>query len=390
VTGQSNGKIAGGTSNPDAYDAYLRGLELYLRGTPEDIVKAVAAFRQALVIDPDFGAASADLAWLFWDLDDQRAKALGLSWEKYDEIEAKTYEYLEAAAKHPSPSYYQLIAFLLIRQRKSDEAIDALQKGLALNPSHPWTLEALSHALSFNGRPGDGRAYIDAALRVDPGWNESRYHLAGLAAFGESRFEDATALLEKIDVRSPNPWPKFYGLQLLLSAYGHLGNNVKIAATKKNLEMILTERSEGEPNLLKTQQYFVFKHEADIERLLEGLHKAGVPDLHKDVELSPKDRLTGSEIKALILGRNLRGRKIAPEVENYGRTVSADGSVRETVGSWSGSGTSWVQADFMCDAFPRIFANCGAVFRNPFGNQEQNNAYLAVFRGSRYEFAVVK
>ena len=108
---------------------------------------------------------------------------------------------------------------------------------------------------------------------------------------------------------SPDPWPKFYGLQVLLSAYGHLGRSAEIAATKENLRTVLRERDEGEPDWLLTQQYFVFKHEADIERLLAGLGKAGVPELPADVDLRAKDRLTGAEIKSLIFGRELRGRR---------------------------------------------------------------------------------
>ena len=56
---------------------------------------------------PDFGRAAAELAWVYWNADEARLKALGLSW---DEIDAKIYEYLAEAAKHPSPTYYQIIA----------------------------------------------------------------------------------------------------------------------------------------------------------------------------------------------------------------------------------------------------------------------------------------
>ena len=55
VTGEGKAKIAGGTSNPAAYEAFLRGLELELRGTPEDIAKAVPLYEQALTLDPNFG-----------------------------------------------------------------------------------------------------------------------------------------------------------------------------------------------------------------------------------------------------------------------------------------------------------------------------------------------
>ena len=212
VSGQGKADIAGGTSNPAAYEAYLRGSELESRNTPEDIVKAEAHYRQALQLDPNFGTAMAALAWLYWNADDQRVTALGLS---RDELDDKLRESLDAAAKHPSPTYYQINADLLVRERKSDEAIAILQKAVAMDPSHPWTYEGLSQALIFNGRPKDARAYLDAAMRVDPGWTDWRHYQAGLADFGQGRFEEAVASLEKIDFGSPEPWPKFYGLHVL-------------------------------------------------------------------------------------------------------------------------------------------------------------------------------
>jgi TolB-like protein/class 3 adenylate cyclase len=378
---------SGGTNNAAAYDAYLRGLNLRERDSVGDFVNAIANYREAVTLDPNFGMAHAELAWAYWDTDGERAKALGLSW---DEINTKLYESLDAAAKHPSTSYYQLISQLLVRERKSDEAIAALQKAVVLDPSDPWTLANLSNAMIFNGQPRKGRAFLDAAMRVHPGWNDYHIYRAGLAAFGEGRFEDAATSLEKINLRSPVPWNKFYGLQVLLSAYGHLGNSSKVAVIKEDLKDVLKQMNHGEPSLLLTQDFFVFKHEADIERLVEGLRKAGVPELPTDVDLPPKDRLTGREIKSLILGHELRGRKIAPEVEDYRRIMSADGSISVTIGTWSSTGTSWAQGNFMCNAYLKNLTVCGAVFRNPLGTFEQKNEYLSIYRENRFEFSVVK
>lgn len=72
---------------------------------------------------------------------------------------------------------------------------------------------------------------------------------------------------------APNPWPKFYGLQVLASAYGRLGRSAAAAATIEKLKTVLRERNEGELNQLLTQRYFVYKNEADIARLLDGLGK---------------------------------------------------------------------------------------------------------------------
>ena len=155
-------------------------------------------------------------------------------------------------------------------------------------------------------------------LRVDPdpGWMDYRHYQAGLAYFGQGRFEEAVGVLEKIDMQSPDPWAKFYaraGACFGLRASRPQRPDRDLHGPVE--EAVMAERNDEEPNQLLTQKFFVFKNEADIERLLDGLSKAGVPELPADVDLDPKDRLTGPEIKSLVFGHELRGRKTAPEVE---------------------------------------------------------------------------
>jgi adenylate cyclase len=382
--------IAGGTSNPAAYDLYLRGLDIYYRNnSPEEFAQAVSYFKQAAELDSNFGLAFAQLAWTHWDADDARAKAMGSSYEKVSE---KIPEFLALAARHPSSIYYQLVAELLVREHRSDEAVDVLLKAIALNPSDPWNYIGIAKALNFSGRPREALDYMDAALRVDPdpGWGEERYYLTGLAEFDQGRFEQAIGQFEKIDfLFSTEPWPKFYASQLLVSAYEHLGRTDQVAVALQKLKAILSERHEGEPNLLLTQDYLVFKNAVDAERLLNGLSRAGVPDLPETADLDPKDRLTEAEIKALIVGRNLRGHTTTPEVVPYSRISSNDGSISVTVGLRTDEGTSWVQGNFLCNAHPTYPTNCGAIFRNPYGKPELENEYKAVYRHRQFEFSVV-
>ncbi|MER9445551.1 guanylate cyclase [Mesorhizobium sp. M0340] len=365
VSAQGKADVAGGTRNPAAYEAYLQGLEIYnRRNTPDEFAQAVRFLQQALELDPNFGAAAASLAWAYWEMDGPRGKALAVS-----DIGAlyNVYKYLDQAAKHPSPSYYQLVASLLVREHRSDEAVAVMFKAVALDPSDPLNYVGLAEALNFNGRPNEARDYLVAANRVDPGGNDHRHYLAGLAEFGQGRFEEAVDYLERIDLQSPDPWPKFYGLQVLVSAYAHLGRSDQVAAYSDRLRNVMLERKDGGANQLVTQRYFVFKNPTDIGRLLDGLDKAGLPELPEEVDLDAKDRLTGSEIRSLILGRDLRGG-----------------------GAWIDKGTSWVQQNFLCDAIPKVQTTCGAIFRNPAGTPERRNEYTAVFRFDRFEFSTVK
>ena len=58
----SSAEEAGGTNNVAAYEAWLRGWDLRERNSVDDFVKAAGYFKQALVLDPNFGAADAALA----------------------------------------------------------------------------------------------------------------------------------------------------------------------------------------------------------------------------------------------------------------------------------------------------------------------------------------
>ncbi|MET3597096.1 class 3 adenylate cyclase/TolB-like protein/Flp pilus assembly protein TadD [Mesorhizobium shonense] len=382
---------AGGTGNPEAYEAYLKGMDIYNRiNTPEEFAQAVKYFQQAVQLDPDFGAAYAQLAWAYWDADVARVVVMGLT---TDLAQGKIYETLEAAARDPSPGYYQLVAELMVREHDSDDAVTVLLKSVALDPSDTWNYLSLANALNFNGRSTEVQSYLDAAARVDPNsWMDYRRYQAGLAEFGQEKFEDAVRSIEKMDLISADPRAKFYALQVLISAYGHLGRTDQAAAALETLRKVVARRWEWEPSQLMTQDSMVFKNTADIERLLAGLTKAGVPELSALAKagMNPKDRLTGAEIKSLMFGHETRGKLVMPTFLPMQRTTSIRGAVSETVGQRSRVGTSWVQGDFLCNAFPRELTSCGAIFRNSFRTPGRQDEYKSVYRWEQFEFSVVE
>jgi TolB-like protein/class 3 adenylate cyclase/TPR repeat protein len=387
VTDGGKAKIAGGTDNPAAYEALLHGLELAHRGTLEDTVKAVKYYEQALSLDPNFGRAQAELAWVYWNSTVPVNEALGLS---RGDWKWKLHFHLEAAAKNPSPSYYQILAQQLVRQHRSDEAVATLEKAIALDSSDAGSYADMSQALTFNGRPAEGRGYIDAAMRLDPGWTPWRRYLAGLAYFSMGRFEDAIASLEKIAPGTDGDSTSFFSLILRLSADGHLGRTTNITPVKNRLKSVLTAWGEDELNELLVQDSFVFKNESDIERLLAGLRKAGVPELPAHADSTLKDRLTGAEITALVFGHVLEGRATWPTIGGFKWTITPDGSTNFAIGAQNYKGASWTQVGFLCAAYPMILTSCGPIFHNPGGTFENKNEYVYLLNYARYEFSVVE
>jgi adenylate cyclase len=246
----------------------------------------------------------------------------------------------------------------------------------------------MSAAMTFNGRAAEGRGYVDAAMRVEPGWTSWRYYLAGLAYFSMDRFEDAIASLEKINPKFGGLWTNFYGLIVRLSACGQLGRVGDIAVVKETLKPILTEMGERELTGLLAQNNFVFKNEADTKRLLDGLRKAGVPELPFGYDAKSKDRLTGEEIKSLTFGHKIRGQRLDAGVV-YSRTTAEDGTTR-VIGGGPSPGTSTIQGDTSCTRYLGSGRSCAAVFRNPNGSFAQENEYLWVEQWHRFEFSVMK
>ena len=79
----------------------------------------------------------------------------------------------------------------------------------------------MSWALILNGRPQDGRDYLDAALRVEPKWTTWRYLMGGLAEFSMGRYAEAAAMLEKLEPERGvtsfwDFWGNYNGLRLLV------------------------------------------------------------------------------------------------------------------------------------------------------------------------------
>jgi hypothetical protein len=176
---------------------------------------------------------------------------------------------------------------------------------------------------------------------------------------------------------------------LRISADGHLGRSADVAVVKEKLKQVMSEDNQPELTGLLARNDFPYKTHADTERLLDGLRKAGVPDLPSGFDPKSKDRLSGPEIKELFYGHEIRGREVASGGA-YWRKTEPDGSYRATVGAKSFEGISWIEDDVLCVAGRISPIACRAVYRNPAGTLDHKNEYLYFRDIDRFEFSVVK
>ncbi len=357
---QRGAAMAGGTDNPNAYEAYLKGRGLLKSRTPDDWRAALTAYRRALDLDPDFGAASAEIAWIYHDATGNRLTALGMDGGEALNEEVK---YMERAERNPSAAYYQLLSDQQLGAQRSDQAIVSAQKAIDLDPSDPLSFHAMAYALILNGQPARGLDFIERATRLDPNWSAWRHFLKGFGLFSSQRYEDALVELRKIGPSddSFDAWSRYLGNQVLLSIYGRLGRLDDVANLRAELDVAARDENAAAFTGLLAMNGFPFKNYSDTDRFLTGLRSAGVPELPFGLDPNSRLRLRGEKIRNVFFGHELTGTQLETG-EKAVRLTSIDGQATVTVGEWHGEGFSEIEGDAICSWFPTSPRNCYTVF----------------------------
>jgi TolB-like protein/Flp pilus assembly protein TadD len=238
IAEQLNAKLTGAehkeitdkpTTNPVAYDAYLRGLAIeHNEYGYESYQHAAAAYIQAVQLDPKFAFAWARLAvlrsFLFFNTIDQnlntpaavqeaadRAMALapeaGESWiakgayhyRVLRDFEGAVTAYQEAQRRLPNNAFLlENLAFVLRRVGRWQDAETNYNKALELDPRDVSLLSSLGGEFyGYLRRFDDARAVVDRALQISPDSDTARAIKAGILQ-NEGRLPEAAQELTRI------------------------------------------------------------------------------------------------------------------------------------------------------------------------------------------------
>ena len=220
------------TDNLEAYDFYLRGMEIAARFTREGNTRARGMFEKAIELDPKYADAYAGLGRTYlttWQLgwsDDprtlDRAFELALKGKNLDPnlatlrgllahvyVWRKRYDSAIAEARKVidldpnSADGYQDLAEILTWAGRAEEAVGLVKKAMRLNPDYPFHyLWALGHAQTLAGQIGEAIESFKEFIERNPDFMPVHVHLAFIYTEMD-RLEEARSHMAHVKRLSP-------------------------------------------------------------------------------------------------------------------------------------------------------------------------------------------
>jgi adenylate cyclase len=261
-------------SDLTAYDLLLRGKHRLERGSMEDVLAARGIFERVLEIDPDYAPGYVELAeTYFYEAISDWSGAPEAAVEKLFELGH------EAARLDPQDSRARLcLAFGYLRIKGNLEAAKAqVEEAIALNPNDLDNYCLKGFLSTYMGELEDVLWCTSQAIRRAPNMPEKCLHSRVMAEYLLGRYADAIATFARMSR------PPIELIGWVAACYAELGRDSEARAAAQQFR----DRARTEKPGLATDdpaawtaywaRRFPARDRASVERLLEGLRKAGFP-----------------------------------------------------------------------------------------------------------------
>jgi adenylate cyclase len=250
------------TDNAEAYDCVLRGREQYRLFSKDGNAAARRLYERAIELDPNYAAAHAGLAETYlheWFMGSPEALT-------------RAFE-LAQTAKGLDPSLpwvYEALSSVHLFKRQHEEALAAARRWIEIEPSNAEAYANLAGILHFAGEPERVAGLIEKARRLNPFYPFYYTLYVGQAHFTMRRFEDAAAVITRSIAHNPESLPAHF---YLAACYGQLGEDALARDALAEVRRISPEFS-----ITRLRAIAAYKRAADLDLLIDGLRKAGLPE----------------------------------------------------------------------------------------------------------------
>jgi TolB-like protein len=253
-----------GAENLDSFMKVLQGRAYFYRFNKESNLQARQMFEETIALDPDSAAAHMMLAWTHlievwfgW------SKSPGESMERAVELAQK------ALALNDTLDYtHSLLGNIYLMTRQYEKAIAEGERAVALNPNGADSHAHLGMILSYVGQPEEAVVMLNKATRFNPLPPNWYLFSLGHAYRLTGQYKEAIIVYKKVLDRNPDDMIAHTGLA---ATYSLLGWEEEARATAAQVLRINPKFSLD--HIARTMPY---KNQADTERYVEALRKAGL------------------------------------------------------------------------------------------------------------------
>jgi adenylate cyclase len=250
----------------NAYDHMLRAFGFLLKLDRESNREAIRDAEAALALDPNYARAHMTLAWAY----------LYQVWSAWTDDPARAMEQAAEAAEKAVVADcndfwgYAALGFAELFRHRHERALAALDRAVELNPNGADVHMMRGQVLNLLGRPEEGLAEIELAIRHNPHYPS--WYLQGIcrAYYLLGRYEEAIPLAERLVTAAPD---MALGRLLLIVIYVASG---RIEAARAEMKTCL----EYHPDLTagKVAKIVPLQRETDLARYMDLLRQAGLPE----------------------------------------------------------------------------------------------------------------
>lgn len=218
-------------SNLSAYDLVLRALPHVYASMPKETEAAIPLLEQALLLEPDYGAAQAFLALCFH----VRFSRGGL--DPVDRAAAIRLARAAVARGNDDATSIAVAAFVIaLNEHDAATALPLFDRALELSSSNAFALACSAQALAFMGRSERAIERGERAIRLSPfdALNYRAYLALAVAHFHEQQYGEATEAARNVIAINPG---FSFGYALLAASLVRLGEaDAAQVATRSVLE----------------------------------------------------------------------------------------------------------------------------------------------------------
>jgi len=249
----------------DAWAAYQRGLWHLGKATREHHAQAEKFFQQAIDLDPNFAGGYrglADARGFAFALDQTLNLAEGLNSREMLARRALELDSADAEAR-------SALAHVLAGRGDYQGGLVEAKRALAMTPNLSIAHGALGFVLTFSGRPKEGLASLETAIRLDPHGSQVavKMNQVAIAQYYSGDYDAAVETARQV-IRAFPDYPLAY--RWLAAALGQLG---RTAEAKQVLEEAIAVAPASFDIYVRNRVPWM--RPEDHAHMLDGLRKAG-------------------------------------------------------------------------------------------------------------------